>query len=147
MGFVLSVVSNVVQFLDFTRTEEFHFNYRLVQQAFTMIFGLGLLVPSLINLIFFVFGFTPSWKSTIGILAIYNYSNLFFIMGALGHMLPIKTASFVVLCVFAALSVLFLLINYKRFIDKYPDNRKKFVLIFIAGFQALALIAYKFVFF
>ncbi len=147
LAFIVSVIANIVSYLYYTETGEFHFNYRLVQQAFTMIFGLGLLVPSLIIVFFFIFGFTPSWKSGIGIISIYNYSNIFFIFGAIAHIFPLKLAGFIIMCIFAGLSVIFLLTNYARFIDKYPENRKKFILIFIVVFQALALLAYKLVFF
>lgn len=145
MAFVMSIVANLSQL--FFKAEGFHFQFAFVQKAFSLVFGLGILVPALIALSFFFYGLKPSVTSTIGIIAIYSYSNLFFIFGSFFYLIPIRLVGFICLLAFALLSALSLIQNFGSFIDQYPNQGRKFVIILVLTFQALALLSYKFAFF
>ena len=145
LAFTLSVIGNLSAFMH-SKTE-FHFRFEVVQHAFSLVFGLGILVPALITLSFWVYGIKQTITSTIGIVAIYNYSNLFFIIGSFFYLIPIKLVGFLFLLFFALVSALSLIQNYSGFIDQCNEGKKKFVIILVIAFQALAMLAYKFGFF
>lgn len=144
-GFI--IISNISKYLEVDDKGEFHFDYSLVQKAFIMIFGLAIVVPGLIIVFFYFFGFGMSVKSGLGISAIYSYSNIFFILGVILTLVPWKIFDWVVMGIAAFLTLLFLNLNYGRYINKFPKKNAKFVLIFITAFQGFALVSYILVFY
>lgn len=145
LAFVLTIVGNVNKY--FYTPGDFHFNFGVVQKSFSLVFGLAVLVPFLITVCFFVYGMKPTVSSTVGIVAIYNYSNVFFVIGAAFYLIPMKLVGFLFLLAFALLSALSLIVNYGGFIEQYNDQRKKVVIIGVLVIQAMAMLVYKFGFF
>ena len=86
--FSLIVVSNIAWYLK--TKENFHFDYKVVPKAFNIVWGLAFIVPSLSCLMFFVFGFSMSFKTIISIFAIYSYSNIYFVLASFFTIIPIK---------------------------------------------------------
>ena len=87
--FVLGIFGNLNQLLELPSDKEYSFNYSLVVKAFTVVLGLGSLVPLMILLFFWFFGIQPSFRNAVGIFSIYNYSNVFFILGSVVIVVPL----------------------------------------------------------
>ena len=141
------VISNLSRYFEIDNKDDFQFDYSVVQKAFVMIFGLAVVVPGLFVLFFYFFGFPLAFKNAIGIFAIYSYSNVFFIFGVFLTILPWKLFDWVIMACAAFLTLLFLNLNYSRFINQFTQKKKKFILLFITIFQGFALLAYILVFY
>ncbi len=115
--FTLIIIGNLSTYLEASEKGKFHFDFSLVQKGFTLVFGLAFIVPGLIILFFFFFGFKMSFRNAVGIMAIYSYSNVFFIFGSIITLVPIKLVDLVAMGIAAFLSLLFLNLNYSRFIN------------------------------
>lgn len=144
-GFI--IIGNIGKYFEAEDKGEFHFDYSLVQKGFLMIFGISVVIPGMIILFFYFFGFGMSVKHGLGIFAIYCYSNVFFCFGVVLTLLPWKVVDWIIMAVSAFLTLLFLNLNYGRFINKFPKKKAKFILIFITIFQGLALLSYILVFY
>ena len=140
--FAFSILGNISKYLTTSGDQEYAFDFSLVQRSFSLVFGLSLIVPALIVLFFFLFGTDLNLKLCVGIMAIYSYSNLFFLIGSFVNLIPIKLIKLIVMGGCALLSTAFLVVNYSRFIDNTRGNKRKAALIFVIVFQGLALITY-----
>lgn len=145
LAFILTVVGNISRY--FHSTSEFHFNFAVLEKAFSLVFGLAILVPALVSLCFFVYGIKLSVPAVVGIIAIYSYSNLFFVLGASFYLIPLQLVGFTFMLIFAAFSALSLIVVYSGFIEQSNDPRKKTVIVAVLVLQALALLTYRFAFF
>lgn len=130
--FCLIVVSNISWYLK--TKENFHFDYKVVPKAFNIIWGLAFIVPCLSTLFFFIFGFSISFKTIVSIFAIYSYSNIYFILASLITIIPVRILQWAAIGFAGFLSLVFISLNYNKFIEKFPNHRKKFILVFLTIF-------------
>ncbi len=136
------IFSNLSKYLEIENKSDWVFDFSLVQKSFIMIFGFAVIIPILFFVFFYLFGFPVSFKTGIGVIAIYSYSNIFFIIGVFLTILPWKLFDYIIMGLSAFLTLLFLNLNYSRFINQFPQKKAKFILIFITLFQLFALFAY-----
>lgn len=145
--FALALAGNISEFFSSPNRKNFHFDYPLVGKAFAMVIAMCLIIPILVYIFFCVFGINLTTKNVVGVFAVYSYSNIFFIAACLLCLIPINRVMWLGFLVFGMISILFLNLNYQRYIKEIPLTRKNFVFLFVTGFQVLAILLYKMVFF
>ena len=119
--FCLVIIGNLSKYFD--DMEKFEFDYGVVSKAFTIVFGLAFVVPVLFILFFWIFRFALSFKTCIGIMSIYSYSNIFFVFFSFFTLVPSKLFDLIVMGLAGFLSLLFLNLNYYKFILQFPKKR------------------------
>ena len=123
LAFSLSILGNISRYLRTKTDEKYSFDFQIVEKAFSIVMGLALIVPSLICLFFFCFGFKLNMKLGIGIMAIYSYANIFFIFASVINLIPLRLINFIAMGFAAFLSLMFLILNYNRYINSFKGNK------------------------
>lgn len=145
LAFALSVVGNISNYMK--NRENYSFDYSFVIRAFSTVFFLALVIPFVLILFSACYAERIGIVQSMGIVGIYSYANVYFIIASLLTLLGIKLLNLIVLFAAGFLALVSLNLNYAKFWEKFNKKAKTQALIFITVFAVLQTLAYYLVFF
>ena len=112
MIFILAVIGNFREYLLTPKGQEFKSNYEMLPMAASLIYRIGLGVPTII---YFVWKFTGELTiSYLHVVSIYGYSMTIFVPMILLCAIPYDFLQWIFLIIGSIFSIQFLISNYKK---------------------------------
>eukprot|EP00825_Cyclidium_porcatum_P021092 TRINITY_DN2363_c0_g1_i1.p1 TRINITY_DN2363_c0_g1~~TRINITY_DN2363_c0_g1_i1.p1 ORF type:complete len:301 (+),score=43.25 TRINITY_DN2363_c0_g1_i1:262-1164(+) len=147
LAFCLAAAGNLSQYLQASSTEKakFTYNFTYVTFALSIVFTFLFGVPIALSVLMKIFG--SNQITFFQNLCMYGYATTCYIPVAILCSLPGETWQWFLQIYAAANSTLFLLCNYNKELNKYIQNKRLIVMLFLIGAQCVLLLVYKLYFF
>ena len=147
LAFCLIVSTNIIQYFSSPGNSAYKFDFKAVGKAFSIVFGFAFFLPAILVLLFYISSSPLGLKKIIGMLSLYSYSNIFYIVATVLSLIPLKTVSWIAFLLSSLVIVFFLNVNFYHFTYTLSELNKKITFGFLAVLSLFAGLCYKLNFF